>query len=273
MPPTWPRRPSRFLLSRSATSATRPWFALELAAAVAHYHAQTAEPATANASHAVRGPDSTVGSRTERAAQRLAQRRAIRRARFERPVQRATLALLHTVGIFSTVPRGGARAERLAKRRGHLHRRLRSGAIALLALIGVVGGTSGAYAYFTTTGAGTATSTAGTLTVTVKSSTASATLIPGGSSGLLVELTKPNGALTITGIAPGPGSVTATGGNPTCTTSAIAVNTNSSLNVPVPTGTDETVTIPNGVSMGTGSTSDCQTATFQVPVTLTVQQG
>ena len=132
-----------------------------------------------------------------------------------------------------------------------------------------------AYGYFSSTGSGTGSTTAGTVQsvhVVAASGTVSSELIPGGSGDLLVAINNPNSySVTITGISQN-GSVTAVGGIGTCTTTGVSVPTQTGLSITVVSGPDVVVTVPNGASMSASSDSGCQGASFQVPVTVTVQR-
>ena len=147
-------------------------------------------------------------------------------------------------------------------------------------VLGLGAGT--AFGYFTSTGSGSGTVTTGTAqSVTVLQITGTVSvspkLFPGATNGTLqINLNNPNSySVNITSIT-GNGAVTGSGGIGTCTTTGVTVNTQSGLSIPVANGNPVSVTIPNAVSMdATSSHSDpgCQGATFQVPVTITVQEG
>ncbi|MCU1464921.1 MAG: hypothetical protein JWM72_849 [Actinomycetia bacterium] len=162
------------------------------------------------------------------------------------------------------------RADRLAQSEQRFHHRVRN-TIALLVLVG--GGLFGihaASAYFTSNGAGTGSGTAGTLVApSGVTATAAQRLFPGGNADLSVTLNNTNSySIEVAGIAQG-GSITVSSG---CTTPAVTVPTQTLASpVTVAPGT-HTVTIPNGLSMGIASSSDCQDATFStIPITLTVK--
>ena len=132
---------------------------------------------------------------------------------------------------------------------------------------------SAVYAYWRTSGSGSGTASVGTasnVTLLAASGTPTSLLSPGGSADLLVTLNNPNSyAVTIVGAAQN-GTVTAVGGSG-CTTSGVSVPTQSGLTISVASGT-HTVTISNGALMSSSSDSGCQGASFQIPVTLTVQR-
>lgn len=167
-------------------------------------------------------------------------------------------------------------------RPGSRHRRALALAIAAFAvLIGV--GEGVAYAFFST-GSGSGSATSGTLRqVSVLSAAASPSmaLLPGGTADLALTLDNQNSfPVTITGIAQD-GPVTVTGGSG-CTSdsgtwpdgtlgnSGVSVPTQAGLDIVVARGTHN-VDVPSGVSMGTGSYTGCQGASFEIPVTVTAR--
>jgi hypothetical protein len=147
---------------------------------------------------------------------------------------------------------------------------------AVLALVvGLGAGT--AYAFFTGVGNGSGAASVGTTkSVTVDqivSGSVTNKLYPGTSGDLKLELDNPNSyPVTIVGITSN-GTVTGSGGVGTCSTTGVTVPTQTGLSISVASGTGVFVVIPNGVFMGATSDSGCQGATFQVPVTITVEKG
>jgi hypothetical protein len=163
-------------------------------------------------------------------------------------------------------------------------RRLRRMPLVLGAVVALVLGLGAgtAFAYFTSTGHGSGAASTGTpLSVTVLQASGTVTnkLYPGGSGDLRVKLDNPNSyPVTIVAIAAGSGTVTSSGGVGACTNTGVSVSPQSGLNIPVasdasPPTYPVSVIIPGGVSMSTNSDSGCQSATFQVPITITVQKG
>lgn len=152
--------------------------------------------------------------------------------------------------------------------------------VSLVAVFIVAASGGAALAYWRTTGSGSGASSVGTAqNVTVQavaSGTPATTLIPGGSGELLIQISNPNlYSLTLTSVALS-GSVTSTG-TTGCTTTGVTVATQSGLNFTLAAGTaagavPTVVHIPNGAAMSTASDSGCQGATFQIPVTVTVQR-
>jgi hypothetical protein len=151
-------------------------------------------------------------------------------------------------------------------------------------LLGIAVGS--AYAMWSSTGHGSAAvSAAGApSTVHVIGVTAgnnpSTSLVPASSGDLVVELNNPNTyPVTIIGIAQN-GDVATSGGSGAGTACAggssgntgVSVPTNNALSVSVASGSAVVVHIPSAVSMSSSSASGCQGASFQIPVTLTVQR-
>jgi hypothetical protein len=153
--------------------------------------------------------------------------------------------------------------------------RRRSLAALLIAVLGVIGMPGIAWAWFSSTGTGTASGTVGSaqqVTVVAASGSPSTQLVPGGTGDLVMTLDNPNSyTVNITGITQN-GPVVVSGGSG-CTNSGVTVPTQSGLSIPVASGTGVTIHIPNGAAMANSSDSGCQGAQFQVPVTVTGQQG
>ena len=143
-----------------------------------------------------------------------------------------------------------------------------------VALTGALAG--GVYAYFTTGGSGSGAASVGTAqAVTVQAvatGTPASSLQPGGSADLLVQLSNPNSyTVTLVGIAQN-GTVTPVPSG-TCTgaNAGVTVPTLAGLTISVASGV-HVVDIPGGAAMGASSASACQGASFQIPVTVTVQR-
>jgi len=160
------------------------------------------------------------------------------------------------------------RAERLAQSQQRFHRRVLKTTAMLVVVAGGLFGIHAASAYFTSHGSGSGSGSSGTLVAPSSvTATAASKLFPGATVDLSVTLTNPNSySIRITGISQG-GSIAALG----CTTPAVSVPTQT-LPTPVTVATgSHTVTIPNSLSMGVASSSDCQNATFSsIPITLAV---
>ena len=135
---------------------------------------------------------------------------------------------------------------------------------------------SGAHAYFRSSGSGAGTGTTGTLqpvslVALVTSDTPTSTLVPGGSADLILKVNNPTSRnATLVGIAPKAGG-TVTPSLPGCTTSGVSLATIGSLAITLTPGSN-TVHVNNGANMSTASVSGCQGATFAIDVTITVHQ-
>ena len=168
--------------------------------------------------------------------------------------------------------------------RRHQIARRRGAERAAVLLIGVgavaIMSTGVGYAYWSTTGhadgtSATLSSRPNTLAVTATVASTTATLHPGGSGNVSITFDNPNSfAVTVTGLAFG----SATAAN--CTTSGVTISSTavstalgaSGLPVPAKNGGSDgsaVLSIPSGASMSTASTSDCQSKTLTIPVTVT----
>ncbi len=155
-------------------------------------------------------------------------------------------------------------------------------AVAILALGALA---APAFGYFVAGGSGLGSHGTGTLqppTILPATVGAPATsLLPGTSADLLVTVSNPNpGPVTLVSVAQG-GGVTVQGGTG-CTddpswpgtlgNSGVSLPTASALSIPVAGGATVTVHLAAGASMSTASAPGCQGASFQIPVTVVVQQ-
>jgi hypothetical protein len=148
-------------------------------------------------------------------------------------------------------------------------------ALALVCLtLGLLSGS--AAAYWTNHGSGAASGATGTMsTVTVTAFTGgdapSSSLLPGGSSDVVLRISNTNAyAVTLTAISLN-GSVTATGGIGACSTPGVSPNFPSSPSIAVPAGST-LIHLHGAATMSAGSSSGCQGATFEVPVAVTFQK-
>jgi hypothetical protein len=98
------------------------------------------------------------------------------------------------------------------------------------------------------------------------SATVPADLVPGGTAPLHLQLDNPNQvALAITSVA---GNGTPTSSVASCG-SHVSILASSTLNIPVPASASNfAVDIPGRVSMSAAAPTECQGATFAIPVTL-----
>ncbi|MGH9101254.1 MAG: hypothetical protein ACRDV8_13625 [Acidimicrobiales bacterium] len=135
-------------------------------------------------------------------------------------------------------------------------------------------GSGAAWAYFAASGTGTGQGAVGkiqplTLPLPATGAPGSA-LFPGGSADLHLYVTNPNTSpVDITGLAIN-GTVIVKGGNGCSATNATLSVTSTALDIKVTPGTSS-VTVPTGISMGVASFTGCQSATFSVPLTVTVR--
>jgi len=155
--------------------------------------------------------------------------------------------------------------------------------MALLAVLN--SGGAGAYAFFTAGGSATGEAVTGELTPVViqpaTTGTLASTLSPGSTADLIVTVQNPNAfPVTVLSVEQG-GGVTVSGGSG-CTSdpawpgtlgnSGVSVQTTTGLSVPVGAGATVTFHLATAAAMDGTSDSGCQGATFQIPVTVTVQQ-
>jgi hypothetical protein len=152
----------------------------------------------------------------------------------------------------------------------------------------ICGGGGAAFGYWTSHGTGTAVvaTSGGPATVhliaVTGGNTASTSLSPGQTADLVLELNNPNAyPVTIVSITQ-TGNVSPSGGTgPGAACTGSTGNTGDTTGVSVPTqtvslavasGPQVVVHLPGGASMNTTSASGCQGASFQIPVTVTVQR-
>ena len=139
-------------------------------------------------------------------------------------------------------------------------RRLASACLGTTALL-LAGGV--AYAAWSALGAGTGTAASGIPQALGVSATVAGLLHPGSAADALVTVSNPNSApVTVTSLALA-GSVTAGAG---CTTPGVTVSLPGSTSLVVPAGGSASLSVANAVSMTTASSSDCQGATFPIPM-------
>lgn len=146
--------------------------------------------------------------------------------------------------------------------------------------VGVAIGAGAAYGYFTSSGSGSGSVTVGNMqTVTVATAgTPSSPLVPDGSGDVVFSVTNPNDfAVSIVGIGlQSGGSITPDAGHSGCVTtdshSVVTLSVPSSdLPVSVPANSTVPINLANAASMDIAATNNCQGATFNIPVTITVR--
>src|SRR5690349_11443542 len=135
-----------------------------------------------------------------------------------------------------------------------------------MAVVGLV------YAAWTTNGSGSGYAKAGSsqaLTTVDVSATTSASLYPGTSGDVKLQISNPNPyAVRVTAVS-GNGTITADAGHSGCTTTGVTFNNQSSLTLDVSGNSDLATTLNNAASMTNASLNASQGATFTIPVSLT----
>ena len=146
---------------------------------------------------------------------------------------------------------------------------------ALIAALGLFGGTAYAYMSSSGSGSGSGHATIATLksVIITASATPTNTLLPGGKADLALTVTNPNGfPVTVTALTAGSESITVTGAvGCTATDATVGVTPKIGLAMTLTPGSNA-VNVTTGATMGTSSASACQHATFHIPVTLTVRK-
>jgi len=147
--------------------------------------------------------------------------------------------------------------------------------IATLVFAAVAGLSGFAYAYWTAPGTGSAVATTGTMTtVTILGTTTAADagsskLHPGATADVVLRVHNPNPFAVHVVSVTSPGGITGSGGVGSCPTPGVTFTSPSTV-ADIPPG-DSTVVLAGAASMLGTSSSGCQGATFQIPVTLTVK--
>lgn len=152
-----------------------------------------------------------------------------------------------------------------SRRRGHKKIFLAAAAAILVAAVGVAyaawtaGGSGSGYAKATTAQA------LGTIDV---SATTSATLYPGATGDLKLEIDNPNPyPVRITSVS-GAGTITSDKGAACDASTGVSFADQSGLTLDVPGSSSATFTLSGSVSMSNASDNSCQGAVFTVPVSL-----
>jgi hypothetical protein len=128
------------------------------------------------------------------------------------------------------------------------------------------------YAAWTTNGSGSGYAKAGTsqaLTTVDVSATTAATLYPGVSGDVKIQISNPNTyAVRVTGIS-GNGTITPDAGHSGCTTTGVSFTNQTGLTIDIPASSSTTTTLTAAATMSNASVNACQGATFTIPVSLT----
>ncbi len=158
---------------------------------------------------------------------------------------------------------------------------MRRRALLLVAVVAlVVGiGAGAAYGHFTSSGSGPGQhgSTGTMQTVTVATAgTPSSPLLPGGTGDVVFSVTNPNNfTVSLVGVALS-GTITSDNNHSGCTTT----DSNPVVTLSVPSGdlpvsiaanSTKPVDLANAASMDIAATNNCQGATFNIPITITVR--
>ena len=144
---------------------------------------------------------------------------------------------------------------------------------------GIAIGAGAAYGYFTSSGSGTGSGSTGSMkTVTVATTgTPSSPLLPGGSGDVVFSVTNPNKfTVSIVGVSLQIGGVitpdASHSGCATTDSNPVVTLTVPSADLPVSIPKDSTMSVDltNAASMDIAATNNCQGATFNIPITITV---
>ena len=165
-------------------------------------------------------------------------------------------------GLCPNKPRGGNTV--------HLsrNRRLIGGGITAIALVAV----GLVYAAWTASGTGSGyakAESAQDLTTVDVSATTDATLYPGATGDVEIEIANPNSyPVQVTDIT-GNGAITPDGAHAGCTPTGVTYTDQTGLTVDVPANGSTATTLNGAVQMSNAAANACQGATFTIPVTLT----
>jgi hypothetical protein len=128
------------------------------------------------------------------------------------------------------------------------------------------------YAAWTTNGSGSGYAKAGTsqaLTTVDVSATTAASLYPGVTGDVKIQISNPNPyAVRVTAVA-GSGTITADAGHSGCTTTGVSFTDQTGLTIDIPASSSTTSTLTGAAAMTNASLNACQGATFTIPVSLT----
>jgi hypothetical protein len=128
------------------------------------------------------------------------------------------------------------------------------------------------YAAWTTNGSGSGYAKAGssqTLTTVDVSASTGATLYPGVTGDVKLQISNPNPyAVRVTAVS-GNGTITPDAGHSGCTTTGVTFTNQSSLTIDIAASSSSTTTLTGAAAMSNASLNACQGATFTIPVTLT----
>ena len=154
-------------------------------------------------------------------------------------------------------------------------------AAAALLAFSLSAGAGAAFAYFSSTGSGTGSGNVGSMhavTISATAGTPTSPLLPGGSGDVVFNIINPNSysvSLVSVTLKTG-GTITPDSGHAGCTTTdsnpVVTVNVPAhDLPATIPANTTTLVDLAGAASMDIAATSNCQGASFSVPVVISVQ--
>lgn len=157
---------------------------------------------------------------------------------------------------------------------------IRALTVALIAALGLFGGT--AYAYFAGSGTGSGQTNVGKMStvtlVAVVTTTPNSSLSPGHSGDVLLKVKNPNPhSVTLVKVTWTGGPISADAGHPSCTTTGVTfTNWAGVISIPPDTATNGypggyPVHLTGHATMDNSSSNGCQGATFFIPVTITAK--
>lgn len=127
------------------------------------------------------------------------------------------------------------------------------------------------YAAWTSSGTGSGyakATTAQQLTTVDVSASTTATLYPGATGNVRIQINNPNPyPVRVTDVT-GNGAITADAGHPGCVTTGVTFTNQTGQTIDVPASGSTTTTLNNAASMSNSSDNGCQGATFTIPVSL-----
>lgn len=127
------------------------------------------------------------------------------------------------------------------------------------------------YAAWTSSGSGSGyakAQSAQALTTVDVSATTAATLYPGATGNVKIEISNPNPyPVRVTSVT-GNGAITADAGHSGCATTGVTFTNQTAQTIDVAAGSTQQATLNNAASMSNASDNGCQGATFTIPVSL-----
>jgi hypothetical protein len=154
---------------------------------------------------------------------------------------------------------------------------MRRAVATFVVLVAVGAGIGAAWASVSSTGAGSGAATvnsAQTVTIDATAQDPSASLLPGGTADATFAVDNLNPVtMTLISVVQS-GAITVAGAGCTLANSGVTFTNQTGLTIVVPANASVyNVDLPTALTMATSSANACQNATFQIPITITVQQG